>query len=115
MLTKGLAEVKKCKKSELILEVGGWVQVSLEKKCKSVPKQSYTSSDILGLYVMCIFYVYTLLKAISHYDLSVLSMSVMSLQKESLDRGVSGWCELYPVVFLGFVLLRKPLSCCKKR
>ena len=35
-----------------------------------------------------------LLKVVSHYDFSVLSMSVMSFQKKVL---VGGWCELYPV------------------
>ena len=31
---------------------------------------------------MCILYVYTLLKVVSYYDLSVLSMSVMGFQKK---------------------------------
>ena len=30
---------------------------------------------------MCILFVYTLLKVVSYYDLSVLSMSVMGLKK----------------------------------
>ena len=35
---------------------------------------------------MCILFVYTLLKVVSNYDLSVLSMSVMGFQKRrSLD------------------------------
>ena len=34
---------------------------------------------------MCILFVYTLLKVVSHYDLSVLSMLVMGFQK-NLDR-----------------------------
>ena len=38
---------------------------------------------------MCILFVYTLLKVVSYYDLSVLSMSVMGLQKKVLMRG--GW------------------------
>ena len=38
---------------------------------------------------MCILFVYTLLKAVSYYDLSVLSMSVMGFQQKSLDG--SGW------------------------
>ena len=36
----------------------------------------------------------TLLKVVSYYDLSVLSMPVMGFQKK-LDGG--GWGELYPV------------------
>ena len=31
---------------------------------------------------MCILFVYTLLKVVSYYDLSVLSMSVMGFQKK---------------------------------
>ena len=38
---------------------------------------------------MCILFAYTLLKGVSCYDLSVLSMSVMGLKK-SLDEG-GGW------------------------
>ena len=34
---------------------------------------------------MCILSVYTLLKVVGYYDLSVLSMSVMGFQKKSLD------------------------------
>ena len=30
---------------------------------------------------MCILFVYTLLKVVSYYDLSVLSMSVLGLEK----------------------------------
>ena len=58
------------------------------------PKIVQTSTDILQQYTMCIMFVYTLLKVVCCYDLSVLSMSVMGLQK-SLD-GVGGWGELYP-------------------
>ena len=43
-------------------------------------------------------FVYTLLKVVSYYDLSVLSMSVMGFQKRSLD-GVGGCGDLYPVLF----------------
>ena len=45
------------------------------------------------------FFVYApLFKVISHYDLNVLSMSVMGFQK-SLSRVVSGWGEPYPVIW----------------
>ena len=43
--------------------------------------------------------VYILLKVVSYYDLSVLSMSVMVSKKKSLDGGVGGWVELYPRFF----------------
>ena len=42
---------------------------------------------------MCIPFIYTLLKVVSYYDLSVLSLPVTGFQK-SLD-----WGELYPVIF----------------
>ena len=42
---------------------------------------------------MCILSVYTLLKVVGYYDLSVLSMSVMGFQKKWM--GVGGWGEIY--------------------
>ena len=36
---------------------------------------------------MCILFVYTLLKVVSNCDLSVLSMSVMGLQKQKFGWG----------------------------
>ena len=52
---------------------------------------------------MFILFVYegALLKVVSYYDLSVLSMSGMGFQKK-IWMGVSGWCELYPVLFWFF-------------
>ena len=50
----------------------------------------------------------TLLKVVSYYDLSVLSVSVMGFQKKSL-----GGCQLYPSLFgiFGiFVTLQSPLD-----
>ena len=57
---------------------------------------------------MCILFVYTLLKVVSYYDLSVQSMPVMGFQNitKSLDGG-----ELYPSLFwiFGIVLtLQRP-------
>ena len=40
-----------------------------------------------------------LLKVVSYYDLSVLSMLAMGFQKKRVD-GVSGWGELCPGLFL---------------
>ena len=81
--------------------MGGWVQVSLgEKKWENVPKSSYTSTDILGQYAMCILFVYTLLKVVSH-DLSVLSMSAMGFQKKFRWAGGEG--------FFGYLFLTLPL------
>ena len=52
--------------------------------------------------IPCVFCLYTLLKRVGYYDLSVLSMSVMGFQQKSLDGGgwVGGWGELYSILFL---------------
>ena len=50
---------------------------------------------------MCIPSVYTLLKVVGYYDLSVLSMSVMGFQKKF--GWVGGWGELYPSFFGEFL------------
>ena len=44
---------------------------------------------------MCILYVYTLLKVVGYYDLSMLSMSVMGFQNQKVWMGMGGWGELY--------------------
>ena len=50
---------------------------------------------------MCILSVYTLLKVVSYYDLSVLYMSVMGFQKRrSLDVGWVGGVSLYPIFWI---------------
>ena len=48
---------------------------------------------------MCILFEYTctLLKVVSYYDLSVLTMSVMRFQKKAWM--VGRWGELYPILF----------------
>ena len=40
---------------------------------------------------MWILSVYTLLKVVGYYGLSVLSMSVMGLKKKQVWMGVGGW------------------------
>ena len=63
------------------MEVGGWVQVSLGffffKSSQNSPKPVliFWSSN-----TMCILSVYTLLKVVGYYNLSVLSMSVIGFQ-----------------------------------
>ena len=47
---------------------------------------------------MCILSVYTMLKVVGYYDISVLSMSVMGFKKK-IGWGVGGWGELYPGFF----------------
>ena len=58
------------------------------------------------------YILYTLLKVVGYYDLSVLSMSVMGFKKKKFGWGVGGWGELYPSFFLmlEFFNFAKPLS-----
>ena len=50
---------------------------------------------------MRILFVYTLVKVVSYYDLSVLSVSVVGLQKKPVWMA-GGWGELYPSFLCGF-------------
>ena len=62
---------------------------------------------------MCILSVYTFLKVLGHYDLSVLSMSVRGFQKKvwmGVGGWVGGWGELYPIFFGIFLTLQSPLA-----
>ena len=66
---------------------------------------------------MCILFVYTLLKVVSHYDVSVLYMSVMGFHKKSLNGEMGEWDEVYPSLFLdfwNFFNFAKPLTRCSK-
>ena len=52
-----------------------------------------------------VYHVYSvLLKVVSYYDLSVLSMSVMG------PKNVGGFCELYQFFFLVFFKFAKPVN-----
>ena len=57
---------------------------------------------------MCILSVYTLLKVVGYYDLSVLSMSD-GFRRKKVWMGVGGWVELYPSLF-GFLKFVGPPS-----
>ena len=86
-------------KSEITMEVGGWVQVSLRiffgggKSSKNSPKPVlifWSSLCVCVVYLsMCSLSVYILLKVVGYYDLSVLSMLVMGFQKKIWMDG--GW------------------------
>ena len=82
---------------------------------KKLIEKSSQNSPILVLIFwfsvlcVCCVYIYTLLKGVGHYDMSVLSMSVMGFQKNLIG---DGWSELYPVLFRIFRIsfnLAKPL------
>ena len=85
---RGCGTKKKLKKSDITMEVGGWVQSYSDFFFKSSQNSSkpvlifWSSIPYLSLYTC------TLIKVVSYYDLSVLSMSVMGFQKK-LD-GVGG-------------------------
>ena len=57
---------------------------------------------------MCILSVYTLLKVVDYYDLSVLSMSVMGFQKKVLMLGGMSFIHFF-LGFLEFFYFAKPL------
>ena len=78
---EGLCNVSFLKKSKLITEVGGWVHVSRKKIIGK-------SSNIFGV-AYHVYSICTLLKVVSYYDASVLSMSV-NMCFQSLDRGGGG-------------------------
>ena len=56
---------------------------------------------------MCILSVYTLLKVVGYYDLSVLSMSVMGFQKHQIGWGVGGLSNSF-LDFPIFLTLQNP-------
>ena len=110
---------KKCfpQKSEITMEVGGWVQVSLR-----IPPPPNSSKPVLIFWssiphVFCLYiYIFTctLIKVVSYYDLSVLSMSVIGLQKTKFGWvWVGGWVSTIQVFFLdfgNFLTLQSPLA-----
>ena len=61
---------------------------------------------------MCILSVYTLLKVVGYYDLSVLTMSVMGFKKKKFGCGsVVGMSSTQVFLdFLNFFNFAKPLS-----
>ena len=74
------------------MEVGGWVQVSLGKKCIGKSSQNSPISVLLFLNSICILFAHCW-KLLVH-DFSVLSMPVMGFKQKSFDRGlgrVGGW------------------------
>ena len=79
-----------------------------------VGKSSQNSPDVLEYYTMCILSVYTLLKVVGYYDLSVLSMSVMGFQKKVL---MGGWA-LSTFFRIFFLLCKAPKGiffCCRSQ
>ena len=71
------------------MEVGGWVQVSLGFFGKS-SKNSSKPVLICWSSKPSVFCLYILLKVVSYYDLSVLSMSMMRFKKVWMGGGWVG-------------------------
>ena len=87
------------------MEVGEWVQVSLGiffsfgKSCKNCPR----SVLILWSSIPCV--------VVNYCDLSVLSTSVMSFQKEKFGWWWVGWVSSIQFYFWFFKLCKAPLPC----
>ena len=65
------------------MEVGGWVQVSLEKK--KIGKSSKNIHILVLIFwgsTKSVFCLYTLLKVVNLYHFGVLSMSVMGFREK---------------------------------
>ena len=74
------------------------------------PKIALNQYRYFGVvYHKCILSVYTLLKVVSYYNLSVLSMSVMGLQKKKFGWGWVGGVSSIQVFFGFFLTLQRPI------
>ena len=95
------------------MKMGGWVQVSL--RIFFCGKSSQNSSKPVHIFwssiPLCSLSVYTLLKVVSYYDLSVLSKSVM-VSKKSLNGGWVGGVSSIQFFwdFWNFFNFAKPLK-----
>ena len=88
--------------------MGGWVQVSLFF-LENHPKIPLNQYRYFGV-VYRMYSVYTLLKVVSYYDVSVLSMSVMGLQKKKFGWGWVGGVSFIQgfLDFWNFLTLQSP-------
>ena len=82
------------------MEVGGWVQVSLGIFCfclENRPKIALNQYIYFwsSIPYMCILTVYALQKVVGYYDLSVLSMSVMGLDRVRSIQFFFGFLEFF--------------------
>ena len=95
---RGFAKNFFFQKSEITMEVGGWVQVSRIFLCGKLSQNSPEPVLIFGV-VYHVYSVCTLLKVVGYYDLSDLSMSVMGFQKKVWMVGWVGGVSSIQVVF----------------
>ena len=87
-LLRGFAKKKNSKNPRLLWKwVGGSRSLGHFFVWKNRPKIALNQYWYFGDYTIrtvCVFCLYTLLKVVGYYDLSILSMSVMGFQKKSL-------------------------------
>ena len=103
-ITNGLCKEKKSKNPRLL-----WQWVGGSRSQSDIFQSSQNSPKQVLIFLSCIpcaFCLYTLLKVVGYYDLSVLSMSVMGFPNK-LNGG--GWVggggggELYPLFVWDFL------------
>ena len=96
-----LQSKKKLKTSKLTMEASSfpwWVRSHSENNIGKSSQNSPIPASTEMCSTPCVLCLY--IKVVSHYDLSVLSMSVIDVSKQkSLDGGWVGCCELYSVYF----------------
>ena len=64
------------------MEVGGWVHISSKTiELENRPKTKFYIDILRATMLVCNFFCMYIIKCVSHYDLSVLSTSVMSFQQ----------------------------------
>ena len=78
-----------------------WIIIG--KSSQNSPTLVLIWDGVVGLYRVYFFYVFTLLKVVSHYALIILSISVMGFQINKLWIG-SGWVGWSLYMFWVFVL-----------
>ena len=105
---RGFAKKKNSKNPRLLWK---WVVgPGLTRNFLCVGKSSKNSPKPVLIFLSSIPCVYMLLKCVGYYDLSVLSMSVIGLQKKKFGWRVGGWGELsnFFWMFGNFLTLQSP-------
>ena len=89
-IAKGLCKEKNSKNPRLLWKWVGGLPLGIFFFKSSQKINSPKLVLIFWSTIPCVFCLYTLLKVVGYYDLSVLSMSVMGFKKKSLDGGWVG-------------------------
>ena len=112
MAPKGLCKENNSKNPRLLWKwvVSGLTRIFL---CGKSSQNSPKAVLIFWSSTPCVLCLYTLLKVVGYYDMSVVSMPGMGFQKK-VWMGVGWWVELYPSIFWNIGILfnfAKPLNC----